>query len=233
MSPMKNLFIMLFCLVACYASTAWSEAKQNHAEIRRAATEFIQTKTQNIPGKITLKVDDIDRRISLPLCNKLEGFLPAGAQLLGKTSIGIRCAEYNGWSLFLTAHIIITNNILVSNKMLMQGQTISAEDFTVQSGELGQAGLITEESQIQGKILKFSIGAGQQLRQDMFRTPYAITQGQSVQLVTEGMGFKLHTEGVALNNALEGQVVQVKVSSGQVINGYAYGNGNGVVSIKK
>lgn len=222
---MKNLLLTFLCLMLSYAPAAWSGARQNHADIRKVAMDFLQAQTQNMPGKTTLKVDDIDHRLDLPACPRLEAFLPAGATLLGKTSIGIRCNEKNGWSLFITATVTTTINMLVSSAPLQQGHVIGADDFSIQSGELHQAGIITDESQILGKILKYSIGAGQLLKQDMFRAPYAVTQGQTVQLLSEGRGFKLRSEGQALNNAAEGQAVQVKVPSGQVISGKAKGNG--------
>ncbi len=227
---MKKLLAAFLCFLPLYAPPAWSDAKQSHAEIRATALAFLQEKTQGMPGKISIKVDDIDRRIALPACTQLEGFLPAGAQMLGKTSVGVRCNEKNGWSLFLTASITATMDMLVSSKPLQQGQVIGSGDFSVQSGEIVQPGTVTDAAQVIGRVLKFSIGAGQLLKQDMFRAPYAITQGQTVQLVSEGRGFKMRSEGQALNNAGEGQAAQVKVSSGQIITGIA--KGNGIVEVR-
>ena len=224
-TTMKKQLIAFLCLLFLCVPIAWSGEKQSHAELSKVAMEFIQAKTQGMPGKITFKVDDIDPRVAFPPCSQLEAFLPTGAQMQGKTSIGVRCNEKNGWSLFLSATITTTMNMLVSSKPLQQGQVINAGDFNVQSGELTQPGIITDESQALGKVLKFSIGAGQLLKHDMFRLPYVVTQGQTVQLFLEGGGIKLRSEGQALNNAAEGQAAQVKVPSGQVINGIARGDG--------
>lgn len=187
--------------------------------------EFLRTQTQNLPGKVSYKVEEVDSRTSFPPCAHLEAFLPTGSSMQGRTSVGVRCNESNGWSLFLPATISITMEMLVSSRPLQQGLVISVGDFNVQSGEITQPGTITNESQILGKVLKFSIGAGQLLKQDMFRPPYAVTQGQTVQLIYEGNGIRLRTTAQALNNAAEGQNAQVKVSSGQVINGIAKENG--------
>jgi flagella basal body P-ring formation protein FlgA len=227
---MKKLFIALLCLLPVYAPVAWSavqplpDARQSHAAIRQVAAEFIQTKTQDMPGKIAIKVDDIDPRLSLTPCTQLEAFLPAGAQLLGKTSIGVRCNDKNGWSIFIPASITVTINMLVSSKPLQQGQVLAAGDFGMRSGELNQQGVLTDETQALGKVMKFSIGAGQLIKQDMLRPPYVVTQGQTVQLISAGNGITIRTEGKALNNAAEGQSAQVKISSGQVISGIAREN---------
>ena len=121
--------------------------------------------------------------------------------------------------------------MMVSSRPLQQGTVISAGDFNTQTGEISQPGIITDEAQIVGKVLKFSISAGHLLKQDMFRLPYAVTQGQSVQVISGGAGFKLRTEGQAMNNAAAGQPAQVKVPSGKVISGIA--KSNGIVEIEQ
>jgi flagella basal body P-ring formation protein FlgA len=223
---MRKLCILAFCTLSLFAQNGWPDEKVDHAAIRKVAMEFIQAKTQGLPGKVTLKVDEIDPRIVLAACSQMEAFLPAGASLLGKTSVGVRCTEKNGWSLFMSVTITSTMNMLISSKPLQQGQVISAGDFNIQSGEISQPGVVTEAAQVVGKVVKFSIGAGQLLKQDMFRLPYAVKQGQPVQLFTEGNGFKLRSVGIAMNNAAAGQAAQVKVPSGQIISGIAQSNGS-------
>ena len=229
--PMKKLCVIIYCVLAFYAPTVWPDNLEDHAEIRKTAMNFIQSKTQGMPGKVSIKIDDVDSRLALAYCAQLEAFLPAGASMLGKTSIGVRCNDKNSWSLFIAATITTTMNMLVSSKPLQQGQVINVGDYSIQSGEISQPGVVTDEAQIVGKVLKFSIGAGQLLKQDMFRPPYVVTQGQTVQLISEGQGFKLRSEGQAMNNAATGQPAQVKVPSGQVISGTA--KSNGVVEVRQ
>jgi flagella basal body P-ring formation protein FlgA len=62
----------------------------------------------------------------------------------------------------------------------------------------------------------------------MLRAPYSVSQGQAVQVIARGSGFSIRGEGVAMNNAGEGQTVQVRVGSGRMISGIAR---NGVVEI--
>lgn len=227
---MKKQVITLLCLLLLPLDSAWSVEKQSPSEILRVATEFIREQTRNMPGKVSYKVEALDSRLSFPPCSQLEAYLPTGAQLRGRTSIGIRCNETNGWSLIVPASITTTMNMLVSSRPLQQGLVIGSGDFNLQAGELTHPGTITDEAQALGKVLKFSIGAGQVLKQDMLRLPYVVTQGQTVQLYSNGNGIQLRTEGQALNNAAEGQSAQVKVASGQVISGIA--KGNGIVEVR-
>jgi flagella basal body P-ring formation protein FlgA len=228
---MKKLLLMICCTCSLFVQPAQAENKQDHAEIRKVVEAFMLDKTQGMPGKITFKVEPIDSRMAFPACPQLEAFLPIGASLLGKTSIGVRCNEKNGWSLFVQVSVTTTINMLLSSKPLQQGKIISAEDFTTQSGELSQPGIVTDEAQIIGKVLKISISAGQLLKQDMFRPPYVVTQGQTIQLISQRAGFTLRAEGKAMNNAATGQAVQVKVPSGKVISGLA--KSSGIVEVQQ
>ena len=159
-------------------STAWAADRQSHAAIREAALAYAQAQTRALPGKVSITVDDIDSRTVLPACGTLEAFLPGGSQLMGKTSIGVRCNEKPGWSIFLQANIKVSVDMLVANRPLAQNTVLSANDFSMQNGELGQPGILTDPAQAVGKTLKFGIGAGQVLRQDMLRAPFVVTPGK-------------------------------------------------------
>jgi flagella basal body P-ring formation protein FlgA len=201
---------------------------QSHAEIRLKVSEFVQEQTQAMPGKVSLKVDGIDPRIVLPACPGFEVFLPQGTQLSGKTNVGVRCKD--SWSLFVPVQIKITLTMLIASHPLQQGQTLTAADISTQSGEVSQPGILTDPAQALGKILKYSLGSGQILKQDMLRAPWSVTQGQMVKLRVRMEGFFVTSEGKALNNAAEGQPVQVRTASGQVIGGTA--GADGAVEVK-
>jgi flagella basal body P-ring formation protein FlgA len=229
---MKKLFIIICCALSLDVTAAGLDDKpQDHAEIHKVVMDFVKAKTQDMPGKVSIKVDEIDPRIFLLSCPQLEAFLPTGASMMGKTSIGIRCNEKNNWSLFIPVSITSKMNMLVSSKPLQQGQVIGAGDFSIQTGEISQPGIVTDEAQVVGKVIKFSMGAGQLLKQEMFRPPYVITQGQSVQIISEGHGFRLRSEGQAMNNAAAGQSAQVKVPSGKIISGTA--KSAGIVEVQQ
>lgn len=223
---MKTLLTLCFLMLA---APAWAgKPVQSHAEIRLKVSEFVQEQTQAMPGKVSIKVDDIDPHIVLPACPDMEVFLPQGTQLSGKTNVGVRCKD--GWSLFVPVQIKVTMSMLTASHPLQQGQTLTAADISSQNGEVSQPGVLTDPAQAIGKILKFSLGAGQILKQDMLRAPWSVTNGQSVKLRVQMGGLSVSSEGKALSNAAEGQSVQVRTASGQVISGIA--GADGVVEVK-
>ena len=230
---MKTVFysILFILLLPFFASSAaGATGEQSHAEIHRAVAEFVRSQTLTLPGRVLIKVDEIDRHVSRPICPSLEAYLPTGSQLIGSTVIGVRCPVKNGWSLFVPVQITVTVDMLISSKPLSQGHVLQGDDIAQQTAELTQLGILTNLSQALGKVLKSGVGAGQVLRQDMLRAAYVVTQGQTVQLIVEGAGFSIRSEGRALNNGAEGDAIQVKTASGQVISGVA--KNAGVVEVR-
>lgn len=223
---MKRYLLLLLSIAAAIvfthaASADAPKASQDHAQIRNVVAAFVQQQTAALPGKASYQIDEIDRRIALPGCAKLEAFLSPGSQLIGKTSVGVRCNETNGWSIFVPVQIKISQNLLVSVRQLPLGHLLQEQDIAIQTTDISKASGFTDPKQVIGKVLRYGITAGQILREDMLRQPYSVMQGQTVQVATQGSGFSIRNEGVALNNASEGQTVQVRVKSGRVISGIA------------
>lgn len=231
---MKNSRSFLYAILLLIAQPAHASTQaggqQSHADIIEAVTAFVHAQTQSLPGQVTIKVDEIDRRVVVPVCPTLEAFLPIGSRLLGNGMVGVRCHGKKGWTLFVPVHVTVSVDMLITNKAIPQGHMLNAEDISSQRGELAQMDILTDPKQAIGKILKNGIGAGQVLKQDMLRAPYVVTQGQTVQLQVAGAGFSIRSEGHALDNAAEGQTVRVQTASGQVISGTA--RSDGVVEIQ-
>ena len=230
MHPMKKLLTFSFLLLECLIALATpaqgaTPAFQDHAQIKKAVSTFVQQQTAALPGKATYKVEEIDQRISLTECPRLEVFLPPGSRLIGKTSVGVRCSGKNSWKIFVPVQIKLSLDLLVSARQLSTGHTLLEEDLASQTTEISRTTGFTDRKQVLGKVLRYSISAGQILREDMLRLPYSVSQGQSIQMIVQGRGFSIRSAGVALNNASEGQTVQIRTSSGRVISGIAAASG--------
>lgn len=203
---------------------------QMHARIMNVVAGFVRQQTASLPGKVSYQIDEMDQRLALPVCARLEAFLPAGSQMIGKTSVGVRCNDSGGWNIFVPVHIRISLNLLASARQLPLGHTLQEQDLASVTTEVTQLSGLTDPMQAVGKVLRYGITAGQVLREDMLRQPFSVTQGQIVQLIAHGSGFSINSSGAALNNAGEGQPVQVRVGSSRVIGGIA--RAKGVVEIR-
>lgn len=229
-----GLLLLIGLLLACAVAVATplgsaTPAAQNHALIKQAVSAFVQKQAASLPGRASYQVNEIDRRIVLAACAKLEAFLPNGNQLSGNTSIGVRCADEKTWSILVPVQITYTVDQLTSRRSLSSGHVMQDDDIATQASESTIVGALTDRQLAVGKVLRYNIMSGQVLREDMLRAPYSVQQGQVVQLVVQGGGFSVRSEGVALSNASEGQPANVRIASGRVISGIALSGGGVMV----
>ena len=197
--------------------------KQDTKALKASITEFLTTQTMGYPGKVTVSAGSIDPNLRLAQCDAVQVFLPPGSRAWGRTSVGVRCNAPVNWTIYVQAMVSITSKYLVAAGPLAQGHIMSGDDLMFESGELTQlpAGVFTDPAQAIGRSVNISMGAGTVLRQEMLKVSPVVQQGQTVMLTSAGNGFSVSAEGRALANANEGQVVQVKVASGQVVSGIA------------
>lgn len=218
-------------LVLLFLQTTDVLARQDPATVRQAVDNFLHAQTRGLPGQVSYTVGGLDPDNRLTPCAALEASLPHGAKAWGRTNVVVRCQAERGWSIFLPVHIRVVTAYLVTAVPLAQGQTVTAADLTYQQGDLSDlpAGILTDEREAIGRTAALSITAGRPLRADMLRQPIVVQQNQTVKVISRGPGFQVTNDGRALNNGLEGQVVQVRLGTGQVVSGIA--RPGGVVEI--
>lgn len=195
------------------------------------AERYVRLQTQGLPGKIKITMGKLDVR-RLPPCSALEAFLPPGTRLSGRTHIGVRCLGPNIWSVLVPAQIAVTGNYVTTVRALGAGQTLRAQDLATLSGDISNlpTGVVVDPAYAIGKTLRNSLGAGQPLRSDQLLAPLVIRQGQTVRVISNGPGFSVSSEGKAINNAAEGEVAQIRMSTGQTVSGIARNDGSVEIS---
>ncbi len=213
-------------LIACAQMTAQANAAgqyQSIEAIKASVKQFLDQKAVGMPGQTTVEVGAIDPYLRLAHCDHLQPFMPNGSRAWGKTSVGVRCASQSKWTIYVQAQVQVQGNYVVTSGPLHQGKVVTAEDLATVTGDLTRmpAGVFSHAQEAIGRIVKMSIPAGATLRESNLKIAPVVQRGQTVVVTSAGKGFKVAAEGKALGNAIVGQVVQVKVSSGQVIAGIA------------
>jgi len=214
----------------CFAESSTdvtSLSRQNLTSIKTKIKEYLETQAIGYPGQVSVHSGAIDPNLKLAQCADVQVFMPTGSRAWGKTSVGVRCNSPSAWTIYVQATVNVVAQYLVAAAPLAQGQVVTAQDVMFESGDLTQlpAGIFTNQDQAIGRSVNISMNAGTVLRQEMLKAALAVQQGQTVMLVSKGHGFSVSTEGQAMAKASEGQVVQVKVSSGQVVTGIARNGG--------
>lgn len=217
-------------LIALLSGTAM--ARQDPNEVRRVVEEFLQAQTRGLPGEVSFVVGHVAQNNNLAPCPALEAFMNPGTRPWGRTSVGVRCpVPGSSWTLYVPVEVRVVADYVVTARGLTRGEVLDAEDLTTRKGDLARlpAGVLTNSDEAIGKVLRVSLGSGQIVRSDALRPDHVVRQGQTVKVMSSGTGFRVATEGRALNNAAEGQVVQVRTASGQTLSGVA--RAGGVVEI--
>jgi flagella basal body P-ring formation protein FlgA len=227
---LASLLVAAVCQAEVAAPSATQvnqTAKQNLTILKAKIAEFLETQTIGYPGKVSINVGAIDPNIKLAQCPDVQVFLPTGSRAWGKTSVGVRCSAPVNWAIYVQASVNVTAQYLVAAAPLAQGQVVTSQDLIFEKGDLTQLppGIFTDISQAVGRSVSMSMNAGTVLRQEMLKITPIVLQGQNVKVTSVGNGFSVSAEGKAMAKANEGQLVQVKVASGQVITGIARNGG--------
>lgn len=213
--------IVRFFLFYLFAMSA--QAQQDPASVKKNIDNWLKTQTKTLPGQVSWEISGLDPGNQLSPCTAFDISRPSGARPWGRTNVVVRCLSEANWHVYIPVHIRVKAEYLISARPIAQGQIVVAEDLASEVGDLSElpGNILTDSGLAVGKAASSSIPAGRPLRADMLKAQTVVHQGQTVKVVSRGPGFAVANEGRALNNATEGQVVQVRLGSGQVVSGTA------------
>lgn len=222
------LALLLFGLIPLAQGAQGAQGQAGTEKIRKQIEQYAAQQMLGQAGAVSIQVGEIDPQLKLDPCQRVEGFVPSGGRLWGKTTVGARCAAGANWVIYVPVTVSVQAPVVVAARPVAHGRVLAAEDLTLQTLELTQlpAGVLTDVAAAIGQTLNVGLLPGYPLRQDMLRAPVVIRQGQSVRVVAQGGGFGVSAEGRALGNAAAGQTVQVRTANGQTVSGIARPDGS-------
>ncbi len=176
--------------------------------------------------RIEVSVGQLDPRLHLAPCQRIEPYLPDGMRLWGKSRIGLRCAlGAVKWNVFLPVTVKAFGNALVATSASAAGSMLGAADVTLAEVDLAEeaSAPVLDADRAVGRVLARALRPGQSVRQSHLKPRQYFSAGETVALVALGAGFSVEGEGQALGNGVEGQPVRVRTESGRVVTGQAVG----------
>ena len=222
--PLQGLFagfIAVLLALAVLAPAAHGAAPLPLSGYARPVIEqFLASRTAGLPGKVQISID-APSSSSLPPCDALEVFLPGGAQLRGRISVGLRCNADPRWTRYVQAHIAIMGTYLAAARQIEAGQALAPADTVVREADMTTlpASVVIDAGQLVGQVAINRIAAGAPVRREQLRGVSLMQQGQSVKVVSRGNGFVVSAEGKAMAPAAAGALVQVRMQGGQLVTG--------------
>ena len=169
-----------------------------------------------------IELGELDSRLRLAPCAKVEPFLPPGARLWGKTRLGLRCVDGpSRWSVFLPLTVKafgpawVVRGDLASGTVLTESDALQAEvDWALDSSPV----MATPEQWV-GQVAARPLSTGQVLRQAAIRPAQVFLAGAQVRVVAQGQGFQVITDGLALSTGVIGQPARVRMDNGRIMSG--------------
>ena len=180
------------------------------------------------PGmaRVEVSVGQLDPRLRLAPCQRVEPYVPEGTRLWGKSRIGLRCTQGAiKWNVYLPITIKVFGPALVAANGVSAGTVLTREDLSpaeVDLAEDGSAAIARPELAV-GRTLARALKPGQSLRASHLKPRQWFAAGETVTVLAQGDGFSVASEGQALNNGIEGQPVRVRTDSGRVVMGQPVG----------
>lgn len=177
--------------------------------------------------RMEVVVGELDPRLHLAPCGRIEPYIPPGARLWGPTRLGLRCLEGSAkWNVFVpvTVHAFGTAWVLKSN--LAAGTALSADDALASEVDWAQQSspIVANSAQWVGQVATRSLAAGEALRQNMLRPAKVFQAGSQVRVLASGSGFEVTSDGQAVSDGVIGQPARVRMSNGRILSGVVQDN---------
>ena len=222
---------MLIALTLSIAAEGAEDVRfQDQEEILTAAREFLLNELSGSYGEESeVIVEPLDPRLRLTRCEEpLEAFLPAGGQLVGNTSIGVRCQTPKAWSLYVSAKVSVYSEVLVAARTLSRGTHLGAADVEFERRDLSRLpyGYLTDVAELDGKMSNRRINAGTVLTPSSLKDAPMVRRGERVILTIDTGGLQIRASGTAMQDGTRGQRIRVRnTGSKRVIEGVIIGPG--------
>ena len=220
------VWALLLALLPAQALATVRSATPPERPVRSALEQFVLERATGLPGMVKVRFDK-GMLQGLPACATPEPFLPVGARLWGRVSIGVRCSAAQPWVRYVSAYVSVIGVHYVAARPLHAGQVLSLADVQAREGDLTAlpASVVVEGAQIDGMVASNRIASGAPLRRELLRARVIVQQGQIVKVLAQGAGFMVTTEGRAMTQAAAGALLQVKTQGGVMVSGIVRSDG--------
>lgn len=174
------------------------------------------------PLRPEIELGQLDSRLKLAPCARVEPYLPRGARLWGRSRIGLRCVEGAVlWNVFLPITVKVWGPAWVVQRAVAPGAVLHVGD--VAPGEVDwaehPAPVLVRQADWLGVTAARGLMPGQVLRQNMVRPVQVFKAGTEVKVLVKQAGFQMSATGRAMGHGFLGQPVRVKMPGGRVVSG--------------
>lgn len=198
-------------------------------DARATAEAFVASRHPWQPLDTVVTADPLPEGGRFASCGKaLEAFLPAGARVAQRTTIGVKCGDIDGWTLYLPVNVQAFAQVLVAKQALAPNQPVLPSQLEPSRRDIGglSYGYLTRFPGEGNWKARQLIQAGQPLSPGDLVADALIRRGQTVTLRVKVGSIEISQRGEALSDApLNGRVNVKNRESGRVVDGMVIGDG--------
>ena len=227
-SPLSLWRALVVAGTACLGAGALAQSDGVRPDFMDSTQQWLDNAVAgNLPAgssplRMEVTVGELDSRLRLAPCTRVEPYLPVGTRLWGKTRLGLRCLEGSAkWNVFLPVTIKAYGQAWVIKGPVNAGAALTQAD--VMEAEVDWAeqreAIISNPDQWLGQVANRALNSGQALRQGMIRPAQAFRAGAQVRVLAQGAGFSITSDGQALSAGVVGQSARIKLDNGHVMSG--------------
>lgn len=168
--------------------------------------------------RLQAQLGRLDGRLRLAPCNEVEVYTPT--RLWGNSLLGMRCVQgATRWSVTLPVRVQVMGSAWALRANVPAGQAVTDQDLERREVDLAEDNSpVLATDAWDGQVTSRSLRAGQTLRQNMFRAAKVFTSGAQVRVLVQGSGFQISAPARALSVGVVGQLAQVRMENGRVMN---------------
>lgn len=233
MSLIRLLQALAAALAAVLIGPAQAQQASSAQDLVTLTQQWVDQALAQLPAesstlRMEVTVGQLDARLRLTPCARVEPYLPPGARLWGRTRLGLRCLEgETRWNVFLPLTVqaygpawVLTGNVATGHA-LTEADAVQAEvDWAAEP-----AAVVASREAWLGQVAARQLVAGQTLRQHMVRAPHLFKAGNPVQVRVQGPGYAVTSSGQAMMAGSAGQNVRIRMANGKMITGIVNADG--------
>ena len=220
--------VVAFCFSLGAVATAQAQTNNAKPEFIEATQRWLDNAVSNVrpsgaaPLRMEVTVGELDSRLRLAPCARVEPYIPVGTRLWGKTRLGLRCMDGSvKWNVFLPVTIKAYGTAWVIKGDVAQGAVLTEADAIEAEVDWAEetSPIVINPSQWAGQVALRALTTGQALRQGMIKPAQVFQAGTQVRVVAQGPGFQITSDGQALSVGVVGQPARVRMDGGRVMTG--------------